>query len=204
MKFFKYFLILTQLFSSYSFSQEVRKGFELMELFKIAETYRLASDLSFNMQYTYADSAQPNTILEKLDGAYRIHNGKYQALIDSVEYVQGGLYNLAVSYKDSIIAVGGREEYTSAMQIPMMDSLFRDAYVADMSVTKLNDSTRIFRIQFQPEGPYCGYEMQYDPNTFLIRKVTYYMPEAQEGEQPISSGVVRIDVSFSRYSFDLI
>lgn len=200
----KYYLVFALLFSLKSFSQDVPKGFELMEIVKIAETYRLAPDLSFDMQFTYSDSVQPNTILEQLQGSYKIHDGKYWASIDSNEFIQGNQYSLGIFYNDSIIAVNNRQDYSNVMQIPMMDSLFREAHVAQMEVTKLNDSTRSLKIEFNSDGPYRGYEIQYDLNSFLIRKVKYYMSEAVGEDNPGSSGVVCITIGFSNYSGQVI
>lgn len=195
----KHWLVLALFISFKGFSQEVAKGLELMEIVKISETYRLAPDISFNMSFTYADSTRPNTILEQINGTYKIHNGKYWGMLDSIEYLQGGLYNLAIYHKDSVIAINNRQEYASVLQIPVMDSLFRQANVAKMGVTKLNDSTRSLTIIFTPQAAYRSYELQYDLNNFLIRKVKYYLPDA--GSDNInSSGVVCVTINFSNYS----
>jgi hypothetical protein len=199
MKYSKKYCVLVALVCCLkSFSQEVPKGFELMELVKIAETYQTVADLSFTMQYTYADSAQPNNIIEQLSGSYKIHNGKYWNMLDSIEFLQGGLYSLAVYHRDSVIAINNRQEYTSLMQVPMMDSLFRQANVLSMLVDRLDDSTRSINIQFNPQGEYRSYEMQYDPNTYLIRKVKYHIPNTMADST--SSDVICITINFSNYS----
>ena len=115
----KYSLVLPLLFSLKSFSQEVPKGFELLELVKISEIYRLSSDISFDMAFTYADSAQPNTIMEQLQGSYKIHHGNYWGIIDSIEYLQGSLYNLAVFHNDSIINVSNRLIFWPRLELLM-------------------------------------------------------------------------------------
>jgi hypothetical protein len=197
----KFLLIASMLFSFKGFSQEVPKGLELLEIMKVSETYRQAPDVSFDMSFTYTDSITPNTILEQLQGSYKIHNGKYWGMIDSIEYLQGNQYNLAIYHKDSMITVNNRQEQTTVLQIPVMDSLFREANVANMQVTRLNDSTRSLKIVFNPESPYRSYEMQYDLNNFLIRKVKYYLQDNDMGaDNPGSSGVICITISFSNYS----
>ena len=193
-------LLVATLFSFKSFSQEVPKGFELLEIVKISETYRLSSDISFDMSFTYADSAQPNSIMEQLQGSYKIHNGKYWGIIDSIEYLQGSLYNLAVFHKDSIISVSNRQEYSTVLQVPMMDSLFREANVSAMNVTKVNDSTRMLRVLFNPNSQYRSYEIQYDRNSFLIRNIKYYLPGMDDSDPPTGSGVICVAIHFSNYS----
>lgn len=202
MKYSKRICLAIAVFISFkSVSQEVPKGFELTEIVKIAETYRLAPNLSFNIHYTYSDSAQPNQVIEQLDGSHKIHNGKFWSMLDSIEFLQGNLYSLGIYHKDSLIIVNNRQDYTSVMQIPMMDSLFRESNVTDMQVTRLDDSTRSIKIQFTPQTQYRGYEMQYDINSFLIRKVKYYIPDpGDEDNPPVSSGVVCITINFLNYS----
>lgn len=177
---------------------------ELLEIVKISETYTLSPELSFNMHYTYTDSAKPDAILEEMDGKYKIHKGKSWSMIDNVEFFQGDQFSVAVYYNDSIIMLNRREEYSDIMQIPMMDSLFRKAHVADMQVTSINDSTRSIRIRFNQQSAYRGYEMQYDLNNFLIRKVKYYIPVTGDPENSISSGVECITISFSNYSDQVV
>lgn len=201
---FKYYLAIALLLSLRGFSQEVPKGAELAEFIKISEAYRQLPDLSFNMAFTYADSAQPNTILEQLQGSYKIHNGKYWGMLDSIEYLQGSVYNLAIYHRDSIITVNDRQEYAGVLQIPMMDSLFREANVTSMQVTRLNDSTRSLVALFSPQSQYRRYEIQYDLKTFLIRKVKYYLPDPEHSDTPGSSGVICVSINFSNYSAQLI
>ncbi len=200
----KYFLVLVVLFSIKSFSQEVPKGFELAEFIKISETYRLLPAISFDMVFTYADSAQPSTILEQLQGSYKMQHGKYRGMIDSIEYLQGNLYSLAIYHQDSIIAVNNRHEYAAVLQIPMMDSLFREANVTSMKVNRLNDSTRSLQVLFSPQSQYRRYEIQYDLKNYLVRKVKYYLPDPDDSDSSTGSGVICVTIIFSGYSADLI
>lgn len=198
-QFIKYILILLVAIPAKIFSQEVPKGLELVEIMKIAETYRSTTDLSFSMLCTYADSAAPATIVEQLAGRYKIHEGKFWSMLDSIEYLQGGLYNMAVYHKDSVIIISNRQEYTSVLQLPLMDSLFLEASVAGMMVTRVNDSTRALKILFTEQSPYRSYEVQYDLSSYLIRKVKYYLAGAA-GDTPGGSGVTLITMNFDNYS----
>ena len=197
-------LLLALILSLNGFSQDVSKGMEMLELVKISETYRLARDMSFDMHYTYADSARPKTILEEMYGKYKIHNRKYWSMIDSIELVQGNQYSLGIYYNDSLIMVNRKQDYSNVMQVPMMDSLFREAHVSDIRVNQLNDSTRTLKIRFNDQSPYRAYEMQYDLNNFLIRKLKYYITATTDDEKSITSGVECIAISFSNYSDEVV
>lgn len=191
------------LFSNSVNAQSVPKGLEIMEIIKIGEAYRTASDLSFDMNITYADSATPKSITEQIAGNYKIHRGKYRGIIDGVEFLQGSQFNMAVYHSDSVIVITDRQEYTSVLQLPLMDSLFREANIADMSVKDVDDSTRLLLILFKSQSPYHSYELKYDIATNHIKYVKYYLTEIAP-DTPGASGVVCITMNFSNYSEDVI
>jgi len=182
-------------------AQDIPKGFELMELMKVMETYKAYPDLSFSINYTYADSAHIDSTIEQVNGSYKIHNGKYWSSIDSVEFLQGNQYNLAVYHKDSTILVNKRQEYASVVQIPIMDSLFREANVSCIDVVNICDTTRSLIVKFKPGLYHHRYEIQYDRNTNLIRKVLYYFSDL---DNSCASGVICVKAVFSDYCFTTI
>lgn len=202
-KVIKCVLILLVLISTKAQAQDIPKGLEVMEIIKVADAYRAAPNLSFDMNITYADSVTPASITEQVAGSYKIHEGKYWGILDSVEFLQGGQFNMTVYHSDSIILVSDRQEYTSVLQLPLMDSLFREINIQDMSVSSLNDSTRLLRILFNSESPYHSYEMEYDMATYRIHHVKYYLTE-MAGDTLATSGVVCITMNFSNYSESLI
>lgn len=192
------------LFSMKGISQEIPKGFEITEIVKMAEAYRQVPNISFDIYFTYADSAHDDVVLEELKGSYKIHNGNYWGMLDSIEYLQGNQYNLAIFHKDSTITINNRQEYTAVFQIPLLDSVFRESSVSGMQVVRINDSTRSLKILFKPEAYYRSYEIQYDLNTFLIRKVKYYLKDSESGDDPNSSGIVCVAFTFSNYSTESV
>ncbi len=200
---FRCVLVLLIFFSANVHAQNMPKGLEVMEIIKIAEAYRNASDLSFDVNISYADSATQTSITEQIAGSYKIHAGKYWGMIDSVEFLQGSSFNMAVYHSDSIILISDRQEYTSVLQLPLMDSLFREANIADMSVNDLNDSTRSLLIVFNAQSPYHSYGLKYDIATNRIKQVKYYLTE-MTSDTPGASGVVCVTMDFSNYSENLI
>lgn len=184
-------------------AQDVITGFEFGEIRNIAEAYREAPDLSFDVQFTYADSASQDSILEQMNGSYKIKNGKYRVMIDSTEIVQGNSYKVTIFYYNNVIAVSPRQQYTNVMQLPFLDSLFRAQNVDSMRVTNTNDSTRNLQMYFNPGSQYSGFSISYNLHSYLLNSITYFvkMP-AIEGET--GSGVSMIKVIFSNYTRQVI
>lgn len=197
--------------------QELPKGLEVGEFYRLSASYSQAPDLSFNVTYTYADSTTPETVEEQLQGSFKIHDGKSWVLLDSVEYVQGGLYNLAVYHRDSMVLVMGRNEETQVLSLPLTDSLFREANVVSMSVTMANDSTRCLRVVFNHNSPYRSYEVRYNPTNYRISTIRYYMTDGSNTPSvdlptvagggtgaPELSGVTCITMTFSGYDENVV
>lgn len=184
-------------------AQNVITGFEFGEIRNIAEAYRQVPDLSFDVVFKYADSASQNSILEQMNGSYKIKSGKYRVMIDSTEIVQGSSYKVTISYYNKVIAVLPRQQYANVMQLPFLDSLFRTQNVDSMRVTISNDSTRKLQMFFNPGSQYSGFSISYNLHSYLLHSITYFvkMP-AIEGET--GSGVSMIKVIFSNYSRQVI
>lgn len=214
-----FFIVL--LACSFSFrlqAQDVIKGFEFGEIMNIAEAYRQAPSLSFDMQFNYADSAQQDSILEQIPASYKMQNGMYWAMIDSTEILQGNNYNVSVFHYDSIIAISNPQPYTNVLQLPFLDSLFRSQNVDSMNVTQVNDSTRSLRMYFNPASQYSSYSINYDQNSYLMHSITYFikMPvdstgSGDSGGPPDPGGgpdsghsTSMISIIFSNYSYQVI
>jgi hypothetical protein len=198
-----YFVLLLISLPFFGTAQEVPKGLEMAEIMKISDAYRTAADLSFDLRFTYADSATANNIEEQLDAHYKIHEGKYWSLVDSVEFLQGGQYNMAVNYRDSVVVVNNRQESTQVLQLPFLDSLFNEANVASLNVTRINDSTRSLLILFNAGSPYHSYEIQYDVVSYRIRQAKYYLADVVNSHSS-GSGVIAVSMQFSNYNDDVV
>lgn len=201
--YFKCVLLIWMVSFSKAQAQSVPNGLELMEIIKVNEAYRTAADLSFDINITYADSATPTSITERVIGSYKIHGGKYWGLIDNVEFLQGNQFNMAIYHNDSVIVITDRQEYTSVLQLPLMDSLFREANIADMSVSDVNDTARSLRILFKGHSPFHSYEMKYNNVTYRITQVKYYLTET-EMDATRANTVVCVSMNFSNYSEKLV
>src|SRR4051794_40975437 len=111
MKPFLLLLIACCLLNSRSVQAQPASNYELTEIYKLAETYKHAPHLSYNLTYTLADSTAPGTALETITGSAKVSQGKYWTMMDSVEFIQGQQYSLTIHHRDSVISVADRLDY---------------------------------------------------------------------------------------------
>jgi hypothetical protein len=198
------FLLLGIVFALSAKCQQVIPGMEVTEIFNIAETYRQVPHLSFDMQFQYADSANPGLVIEQLSGNYKLQNGKMRSRIDSTEYLRGNVYNLTIFRDDSIISVDDRQPDNNLFQMPFLDSVFRNQNIDSMLIAQPNDSTRILTIKFVAGTAYSNYELQYDYNTYLIKKVKYTVPANSAFADTGDAITSIVTILFSNYDTQII
>lgn len=179
---------------------QVETNFELLQIVKIAEIYRQAPNLSFSATYQYADSTSPGTVLEQVDGIYKMSAGRYWIVLDSTEQLQGSLYNLTVYHEDSTISINKRQDYAGNLRLPFMDSAFRTSNVSSMSITEYDDSTRKLIIYFKPGSNFSQYEMKYDKYNFYMRSMKYYLRNVMNDGTGVTSGTAVITMTLGSYS----
>jgi hypothetical protein len=184
-------------------AQTVIKGFEYTEIVNMSDTYRQMPSLSFNLVFSYADSARPDSIQEQLTGSYKIQNGMFWAMIDSTELIQGSNFNISVFHRDSVITIAPTQPAPDLMQLPFLDSLFRSQNIDSMNVTNVNDSTRSLRMYFNARSQYTSCVIQYDPGSYLFKSVTYNVKTPPTADDP-GSGISVLKIVFSNYSTQLI
>ena len=181
-------------------AQQQVKGFELTEIVKLAEAYRNAPNLSFDLSYTYADSANPTTILEQMSGSTKISGGKYWSKLDSVEFVQGGRYRLAVYHEDSTVVAADRAAYDDFLRLPFLDSAFRQANVDSMKVTTVSGPLWRLQIYFNPSSGFSKFVLEYDKNTYRTTKIEYYVKNSPVDNTGTAIGTAVITLTVSNYS----
>ena len=184
-------------------AQTVIKGFEYTEIVNISNTYSQMPSLSFNMVFSYADSAHPDSIQEQLTGSFKIQNGMFWSMIDSTELLQGSNFNISVFHRDSVITISPAQPAPNLLQLPFLDSLFRSQNIDSMNVTKVNDSTRNLRMYFNARSQFTSGTMQYDPGSYLLKSVTYNVKTPSTPDDP-GSGISILKILFSGYSGQLI
>lgn len=184
-------------------AQKVISGFEFGEIRNIAEAYRQAPDLSFDVQFSYADSTLQDSVLEQMSGSYKLKGGKYRTIIDSTETVQGNSYNVTIFYENGVIAVSNPRPYSNVLQLPFLDSLFRAQNVDSMKVKEVNDSTRELQMFFNPASHYSGFILSYNLHSYLLKYIIYFIKTPVSDDDP-GSGVSMIRITFSNYSNEVI
>jgi hypothetical protein len=195
--------LLFGLLHFFGYAQQVDKGFELYELLKIYQVYKQIPHLSFEMEYTYADSVQPAVVQERLRGTTKISNSLSWQLLDStLELVEGQRYIMGIYYSDSIITVSNRPPSPGVLQLPLMDSLFRAALVDSMCITGKQNGEKLLSIFFRPTSMYSHYRLYYDARTSLINRIEYYTKTINLSEEEGGSGTSLITLRLSQYSFD--
>lgn len=183
-------------------SQTVLPGTEIVEMVMLAENYRLAPNLSFNIQIKYTDSLNVDSVIEQMSGNYKLQGGLFYTYIDSTETVQGTRYSVKVNHLDSVISVRDRQEYPDVMNMPVTDSLYWQRFAQSLTVTNLNDSVRTLKIRFRPGAMFSSYEVKYNFKTYRMEQVKCYMPADTPGTDPdlFPSGKALITFTFSNYS----
>lgn len=182
-------------------AQPVIPGIEIMEMVQLAESYRHAGNLSFNVDIRYTDSLNTDSTIEQVYASYKLHGGNYYTWIDSTEIVQGPRYSLRISHTDSSIFIRDRQPYPDVMNMPVTDTLYWKTFVQHMTVTQVNDSTRMLKITFKPGALYSSYEVKYNFNPYRMEQVKAWMPADLPGSDPdlFPSGKALITFSFSGY-----
>ena len=185
-------------------SQQVEQGFELQQILKIAQVYRQAPALSFSVGYTYADSASPTTYLEQITGSSKVSNGKYWTMLDSVELIQGNLFNLTVFHKDSSVVVSDPQVYGDVLKLPLLDSFFRAANIDSLVINEYDDSTRQLIAYMGEQAAFRLFKLNYDKNLFVIRKIQYYIKGVGYDANGVTSGTALIALTLSGYDWSSV
>ena len=154
-------------------AQPVPKGTEIQELVWVSEVYANIPSLSFSLNYSYADSLYPNTLLDSSMLTCKLSKGKSFTSNSEVEYLQGREFNIYVSKDDSLIIVTAAQDVKSLFKAPLLDSTFRNGHVTGMGTWTINDSTRKLCVSFRPESYYVNYTMLYDPRNGFVKSISF-------------------------------
>lgn len=203
MKYFFPALVCTAMFCGGLTAQPtVSPGSEIFQMLRIAERYRYAPNLSFDVNIKYTDSASTGSIAEELNASYKLHGGLFYTYADSTEIVQGSRYSIRVNHYDSSMLIQNRSEYPAVMNMPVTDTLYWKTFAQSFSVTNINDSVRTLKVTFKPGASFTSYEIRYSNKTWLMEYVKCYMSAGSPGIDPglFPSGKVLILFTFSGYS----
>jgi len=150
---------------------------EFIEMSNIAMAYQSVDTLSYDVAYDFADSAAPATILEHKTGKYGLYDNLFWGIIDSTtEYVQGQNYYVVADHENKNIYVYDRLDYSRAINVPLLDSLFNEAALLDLVLTRPGGIYKMLSIKYNPGMQYRQVDMVYDSTTYLLKSIAYYYP----------------------------
>lgn len=195
-------LIFSLLLAGKSGAQQVEKNAELGEVIRIVAAAQDIPFLSFQLTTIIEDSLNSPAYYSQKDtikGIYKQSDGRYWAMMDSIEYVQGFNYNLALFHSEKLISVAKPSQAHPGMQLSLLDSTFQAAHVKSMTITQLDSVNRLFKIEFTSESPYSNYEMRYNMNTYQVNTVTYYIKNGYTRENETTS-TAKITTTLFNYS----
>ncbi len=183
-----------------SYGQTIIPGTELQEMAKISDLYASIPNLGFDMRFTFSDTLTINTIVDSSSANCKISHGRSFMSNSEMEMLQGIEYNVYVDKEDSIIMAGPTIVHKNVFQLPLMDSLFREAHVSQMHIDELNDSVWILNAFFHPGSLYLKYEMTYDPQTGLVKKVEYFSRNEMGDHDIPADHIVSVKIFITNYS----
>jgi hypothetical protein len=148
---------------------------EIMEMSKVGQTYQQADLLSYDVSYDFADSAAAAVILEHKAGKCGMYDDLFWGTVDSTkEYLQGHQYYVIVDHDDKKIYVNDKLNYSRAINIPLLDSLFNEEVLLDLVLTRPGGVYKKLTITYAPGYQYKQVDMVYDSTTYLIANIAYY------------------------------
>jgi len=145
----------------------------LMEMSIIGQVYSSIDLLSYDVSYDFADSTNRSAVLEHKDGKYGMFDGLFWGSIDSTEYLQGQQYYVVVDHQDKSIYVYNKLNYSRAINVPLLDSIFNEVSLKDLVLTRPGGIYKKLLIQYKPDMQYKQVEMVYDSTTHLLRSIAY-------------------------------
>ncbi len=147
----------------------------LMEMSRIGQLYQATDLLSYDISYDFADSVAPSVILEHKAGKYGMYNSLFWGKIDTtMEYLQGQQYYVVADHEMKSIYIYNKLEYSRAINIPLLDSLFNEVSLKDLLLTRPGGVFKKLTIQYNPNMQYKQVELLYDSTTYLLKSIAYY------------------------------
>ena len=189
-------------FTSKVNAQQVEKNFEMGEIIRLVNAAYDVPFHSFGVKIIIEDSVVDVEVPSPSDtmiGVFRQNEDRYYFKLDSIEYVQGYMYNLAIYNADQLISVAKPVQNHPMLQLSILDSTFLEVHVDSMMIIQVDASIRVFKLKFHPESPYSDYEMRYNKNTYEVSSIIYYLKNGYEREYGASS-TAKITTTFSNYS----
>lgn len=151
----------------------------LMDMNRIGQLYSSTDLLSYDISYDFSDSASVSVVLEHKTGKYGMYDGLFWGMIDSsIEYTQGHQNYVVADHESKNIYVYDKVNYSKAIDVPLLDSMFNEIYLDDLILTRPGGVFKKLVIKYLPGQQYKQVDMVYDSTTYLLKNISYYYPAA--------------------------
>jgi hypothetical protein len=144
-------------------------GTKIHDLFrKIADHYRNAGNLSFDVTYKYAAESDPGKWLDSMSGNFKMNNSSYWYMLDSTEAMGTRDYALILFREDRVMYLSRPTSQTqSANPLTQFDSLVLKDNRVKASLAE-EGSQELVTLEFQPG-------LVYKRITYYIDRKTYFL-----------------------------
>lgn len=186
-------------------SQESERENVISELNGISEKYRTVKNLSFDINYRYANVQQPGAYLDSLSGSFRINGKNYWYVLDNTEAIGDSQYLIMLFKEDKIMYLTKPSSFT-LMQNPL--SLI-DSYLVNKPGIKYSISTqkkeKKIELDFGDNGKYRRIEYEIDLASGFMTKMTCVVRASEMYDESVKSQVedasvyVQVEAVFKNY-----
>jgi hypothetical protein len=195
-----FFVVFFLLLSFSSYSQDFTKT--MSEIEKIQAAYKGEGYLSYTMKYMYSKESAPTKFLDSLSGNFKTHDSSFYGKLGKIEFLQNAKYNLAVYNQDKILMINKPvKSENKLMPLADWDSVF---VAFNMDTTTITDkgNTRTLEFIFAPQANYKNFSIQYDVNTYLLKKLVFTMkqPPTDNGPGQTKQDGNIVTILFSGYN----
>lgn len=199
-------ILLTNLICLLALAQESSKQkFESVasEVNKIQEAYKEQRHLSFSVLYRYTSANNPSVILDSAAGFFKLSGSRYWGILDSMEFLQDSQYNVMLEKETKLIRIAEPQEvYPAIINLSLFDSAAREGSTGQENYilqTAVRGDEKSITIQFKNESlPYRECSIVYDSKTYLVKKLSYTVTNADDEYN--NGEMVKVTAFFSDYS----
>ncbi|PSL46713.1 hypothetical protein CLV51_103694 [Chitinophaga niastensis] len=160
--------------------ENMDKAIEILD--KVSKSYG-AGELSFDLNYTYANEHQPGVLLDSLHGSMQLSQGNYRSAIGNTILLKNSHYNIAVFKEDKLIHVSKPmlSDSLDASPLGMIAASIRQAGIKTCQITRKGDITQI-HFTFPPDNVYKYMEIKLDNKNWHINQLQFVIKSSMLSE----------------------
>lgn len=181
-------IFLVCLTSRTTLSAQPADGTKIQDLFRaVAEHYRNAGNLSFDVTYKYAAEGEPGRWLDSLSGNFKMNNSSYWYRLDSTEAMGTRDYALILFREDRVMYLSRPNSQTrSANPLTQFDSLVLKDNKVKAGLTE-DGNQELVTLEFQPGLVYKRITYYIDRKTYFLTRMISMVRSDQLYEKSVRS-----------------